>query len=64
MAAFVGNSWTYADILFGSLGARALPALSTIKIRRAGFSDCVYTEDMFPDWLVRLQDQRLLPPAM
>ena len=65
MAAFVGTSWQYADILFGSLGApRPLPGLlSTIKLRRAGFGDCIDTEDMFREWFARLQRRRLLPPA-
>ena len=63
MAAFVGGSWAYADILFGTLGSRPLPALlSTIKIRQAGFGDCIDTEDMFREWFARLQDARLLPP--
>jgi nucleoside-diphosphate-sugar epimerase len=61
--AFVGGSWVYADILFGAPGrVRPVPALlSTVKLRQAGFGDCVDTEDMFRDWLARLQDRRLLP---
>ncbi len=63
MAAFVGSSWIYADMLFGSLGPRSIPALlSTVKIRRAGFADCIDTEDMFREWFTRFQDRRLLPP--
>ena len=63
LRAFVGNSWSYADILFGALGGRPLPALlSTVKIRQAGFHDCIDTEDMFIEWLTRFQKQRLLPP--
>jgi nucleoside-diphosphate-sugar epimerase len=63
MAAFVGASWQYADVLFGALGRRPHPALlSTVKIRQAGFSDCVDTEDMFREWLAILQQRRLLPP--
>ena len=62
--AFVGGSWRYADIMFGSLGPpRALPALlSTVKIRQAGFADCIDTEDMLREWLTIFQEQRLLPP--
>ena len=62
--AVVGASWTYADVLFGSLGnPRPLPALlSTIKLRRAGFTGCIDTEDMFGEWLSILQQRRLLPP--
>jgi hypothetical protein len=63
MAAFVGDSWAYADILFGTLGSRPTPALlSTIKLRQAGFADCIDTEDMFREWFARLQQARLLPP--
>jgi nucleoside-diphosphate-sugar epimerase len=64
MAAFVGNSWSYADILFGTLGARPLPALlSTIKIRQAGFHDCIDTSDMFRYWFAKMQEQRLFPAS-
>jgi nucleoside-diphosphate-sugar epimerase len=64
LRAFVGGSWSYADIMFGSLGApRTLPAvLSTVKIRQAGFGDCVDTEDMLRGWLELFQQRRLLPP--
>jgi hypothetical protein len=62
MAAFVGGSWAYADILFSGRGDRAAPALlSTVKLRQAGFGDCIDTEDMFRQWFAELQAQRLLP---
>ena len=63
LGAFVGGSWAYADILFGSLGrGRQLPALlSTVKLRGAGFGDCIDTEDMLCEWLTRFQDRQLLP---
>ena len=63
LGAFVGGSWAYADILFGSLGRdRQLPALlSTVKIRQAGFRDCIDTEDMLCEWLIRFQERNLLP---
>jgi hypothetical protein len=63
---FVGQSFVYADLLFGhGTTATTLPVLaSTIKIRRAGFSDCIDTEDMFRSWFGRLQDDRLLPPRL
>ena len=65
MAAFVGNAWSYADILFGTLGGRPLPALlSTIKIRAAGFHDCIDTSDMFQYWFARLQEQRQFPSVL
>jgi nucleoside-diphosphate-sugar epimerase len=62
LAGFVGSSWQYADILFGARGARPLPALlSTVKLRQAGFGDCIDTEDMFREWFEALQRARLLP---
>ena len=63
MAEFVGGSWSYADMLFGAPGrVRTLPALlSTIKIREAGFHDCIDTEDMLSDWLAEFQHRGLLP---
>ena len=63
MDAFVGGSWSYADILFGALGRpRPIPALlSTVKIRHAGFGECIDTEDMLCEWLVRFQERGLLP---
>jgi nucleoside-diphosphate-sugar epimerase len=65
--AMVGQSPIYADILFGAgtdpAAPPAPPALvSTVKIRRHGFGECVDTEDMFRRLLRRLQDRRLLPP--
>jgi nucleoside-diphosphate-sugar epimerase len=63
MATFVGSSWQYADVLFGAFGRRPLPALlSTVKIRHAGFGDCIDTEDMFREWFAILQQRKLLPP--
>ena len=65
MSAFVGSSWSYADILFGSSGGRSTPALlSTIKIRQAGFDDCIDTADMFRYWFAKLQKEHLLPAAL
>ncbi len=64
MATFVGTSWQYADIMFGLLGAPTpVPGLlSTVKIRQAGFGDCMDTEDMFHEWFAVFQRRRLLPP--
>ena len=62
MAAFVGGSWMYADLLFGGSGRSGPPALlSTIKIRQAGFGECVDTEDMLCDWLQQFQAKRFFP---
>jgi hypothetical protein len=64
LAAFAGDSFTYADRLFGfgADGSR-LPVLSsTVKIRLAGFGDCIDSEDMFRRWFAHFQERRLLPP--
>jgi nucleoside-diphosphate-sugar epimerase len=61
LAELVGSSWQFADAVFGYGGAAASTLLSTIRIRRLGFTDCVDTEDMFRDQLRRLQAARILP---
>ena len=35
--------------------------VSTIKLRQAGFGDCVDTEVMFKTWLKRLADRGVIP---
>ncbi len=61
---FVGyNSLVYADGILGATRRRPIPALnSTIAARRAGFHDCMDTEDMFRGLFTRLQDAKRLPP--
>jgi hypothetical protein len=36
--------------------------VSTIKIRQAGFAECIDTEDMFRDLFRSLAAKRILPP--
>jgi hypothetical protein len=64
LADFVGDSFIYADALFGygREETRVPQLVSTIKIRQAGFGDCIDTEDMFHKWFERFQRSRLLPP--
>ena len=61
---FVGyNSLVYTDMVLSSAPAPTMPILnSTIKVRQAGFGECIDTEDMFRTWFGRLQQQRILPP--
>jgi nucleoside-diphosphate-sugar epimerase len=62
--AFVGESFEFADFCF-AYGADRPPRpaiVSTIKVRQAGFHDCMDTEDMFRKWFRHFQDERLLPP--
>ncbi len=54
-------SWQFADFIFG-YGQRPNPALvSTIKARRAGFHDCIDTEDMLAGLLRELRRRRIAP---
>ena len=63
MAELVGQSHHYADFLFawGAQGPIAPALVSTIKLRQAGFGDCVDTEAMFRRHLARLAERRVLP---
>jgi nucleoside-diphosphate-sugar epimerase len=64
LAELLGQSHHYADFCFG-FHAREHPPpviVSTIRIRQAGFHDCIDTAQMFRDWFVRLREQRMLPP--
>lgn len=68
---YVGaNSLIYADLVLGSLGRQATaehpqPTIvnSTVKIRHAGFHECLDTADMFEDLVDRLVADRRLPPS-
>lgn len=59
----VGDSDVYADVLWNT--GRATPPRSTllspIKIRQAGFSGCLDSEDCLVEWLQRLRKMRILP---
>jgi nucleoside-diphosphate-sugar epimerase len=61
---FVGyNSLVYTDVMLSGATRAVVPHLnSTIKIRQAGFCECIDSEDMFRKWFRRLQEERLLPP--
>ncbi|HZF74390.1 MAG TPA: SDR family oxidoreductase [Acetobacteraceae bacterium] len=57
----VGESWQFADFAF-SRDDQAASLVSTIRIRQAGFGDCVDTAEMLEWWLRELQRRRILPP--
>jgi hypothetical protein len=60
----VGHGDQHADFAFAygaSEGPRAF--VSTIKLRQAGFTKTMDTEDSFRDALQSLIDRKLLPPA-
>ncbi|HSG54717.1 MAG TPA: SDR family oxidoreductase, partial [Paracoccaceae bacterium] len=54
-------SWSFIDYSMG-YGSRPNDViLSTIRIRQAGFGECVDSEEMFLGWLTRLQSEGVLP---
>lgn len=62
---FVGQSFYYTDFLLG-VGLEEAPPpvlVSTIKLRKAGFQDCMDTEDMLRKLIARFQRECLLPPV-
>ena len=61
---FVGQSFVYADLLLGYGRDRVpMPQLvSTIKIRQAGFTECVDSEADLAGWFDQLRERRLIPP--
>ena len=64
LSGLLGESHHYADFCFGYHAKEAPPAVivSTIKLRQAGFADCIDTEQMFRDWFDILRSKSLLPP--
>ena len=63
IADLVGQSHHYADLMFAWGVTRPLaPSLvSTIKLRQAGFGDCIDTQAMFAKWFARLRERKVLP---
>jgi nucleoside-diphosphate-sugar epimerase len=61
---YLGESHHYADFIMATGATRApQPAIvSTIKLRQAGFGECVDTELMFRELLAQLVEERLAPP--
>jgi nucleoside-diphosphate-sugar epimerase len=62
---FVGQSFIYADrgFAYGVPAPVPIALASTVKIRQAGFHDCVDTEEMFCRMFRRYQALGWLPPA-
>jgi nucleoside-diphosphate-sugar epimerase len=52
-------SWGFGDFIFHSEFDNIS---STIKARRAGFHDCIDTEDMFIDFFDQIRANRVIPP--
>jgi nucleoside-diphosphate-sugar epimerase len=65
MGDLLGQSHHYADFCF-AFGAEQPPPpafVSTVKVKRAGFTDVFDTEESFCHWLQVLIDRKVLPPA-
>ena len=65
MDAFIGQSFQFADFVLART-LRTAPqsaAMSSIKVRRAGFNDTLYNDEMFAEWFARYQAEGLLPPV-
>ncbi|MEQ8799016.1 MAG: SDR family oxidoreductase [Salinisphaeraceae bacterium] len=63
---FIGESCHYADfcMAYGAEGFGVAPAIvSTVKLRRAGFTEMIDTEAMFRKWFRVFEEKRLLPPV-
>jgi nucleoside-diphosphate-sugar epimerase len=60
MSEIIGNSWQFADFALARTHSTS-SIMSTIKLRQAGFADCIDTEEMFGWWLGELQRRRVLP---
>ncbi|KAJ9653484.1 hypothetical protein H2198_007326 [Neophaeococcomyces mojaviensis] len=59
---FLGTSCQFSDFVFAR-GNRVPGQMSGIKIRRDGFMDMVYTDEMIRKWFKMYQDEQLLPPV-
>lgn len=63
MSAYLGQSLQFADFVLARTvkGPVSASAMSSIKIRRAGFNDSLYTDEMLRKWFARYRRDRLLP---
>jgi hypothetical protein len=53
------SSWPFADAILRLMEYDNIS--STIKARRAGFHDCIDTEDMFKEFFAALRNDRIIP---
>jgi nucleoside-diphosphate-sugar epimerase len=64
LSALLGQSHHYADFTFGTYSRTETPPpvlVSTIRLRQAGFGECIDTEVMFRDLFARLVEDRIIP---
>jgi nucleoside-diphosphate-sugar epimerase len=60
LTSFLGESASLADFALGNCSRTVL--MSTIKIRQAGFHDCVDTAHSVVKWIRRWREAGILPP--
>ncbi|MCB2048929.1 MAG: NAD-dependent epimerase/dehydratase family protein [Novosphingobium sp.] len=59
---YLGQSAQFADWIFARASAGLRGSISTVKLQNAGFTEAMYSEDMFRKWIARYQQARLIPP--
>ncbi len=61
-ASFLGQSAQFADWIFARASGGLRGSISTVKLQNAGFTEAMYSEDMFRKWIARYQQAKLIPP--
>jgi nucleoside-diphosphate-sugar epimerase len=64
MMAFAGKSLDYVDLLMSGDAARPPFLVSTVKLRRAGFTEMLDSEQMLRNAIAAMQARKLLPPGV
>ncbi|HEY4094453.1 MAG TPA: SDR family oxidoreductase [Baekduia sp.] len=61
----ISPNWQFMDFVFCYAAPSTPPPslFSTIKLRQAGFTDCIDTEDMFVELFDEMRRRRLIPAA-
>lgn len=62
LKAFTGKSLDYVDLLMAGDRIRMPPLVSTVKLRQAGFTETLDSEQMLRNAIAAMQARRLLPP--
>ena len=58
----VGGSWQFLDRALRDAGPSPSPSLvSTIKIRKVGFNDCIDTSESIKKYFIEMRKERLIP---
>ena len=62
LMAFAGKSLDYVDLLMAGDAVRLPILVSTVKLRRAGFTEMIDSEAMLRNAIAQMQARKLLPP--